>query len=67
MEFLRGSRVTQLFNYKKDPWETLNLAYFSEYQDVLKSMRLGMRQAAEHLGDDRSNVDYEYDFWDSYE
>jgi arylsulfatase A-like enzyme len=64
--FVRGSRVTQLFNYKEDPWETFNLAYFPEYEELLKSMRAGMRQAAEELGDDNTSIDYDYDFWDSY-
>ena len=66
-DVIRGSRVTQLFNYKKDPWETRNLAYFPEYADILESMKIGMRQTAEKLGDNKTHlINYDFDFWDSY-
>ena len=65
-EFISGSRVTQLFNIKDDPWETFNIAYFPEYQAILKSTRQEMKQAALELGDSKERVDYAYDFWDYY-
>ena len=62
----QGSRVTQLFNYREDPWETHNLAVFPEYQEILTSMKDGMKQAAEDLGDSKEAVEYDFDFWDYY-
>ena len=64
--FIAGSRVTQLFNFKDDPWETHNLAYFPEYKTILESMRAGMRQSATELEDDNEAIGYSHDFWDSY-
>ena len=37
--FKSGSKVTLLFNYKKDPWETTNLAFLPEYKEVLEQMQ----------------------------
>ncbi len=65
-DFVAGSRVTQLFNYREDPWETNNLAYFPEYEEILGSLRSGMRQAAIELEDDNEALGYSHDFWESY-
>ncbi len=62
----KGSRVTQLFNVKKDPWETLNLSIFPEYAEILQSMQVGIETAAVENGDDNSKVGYPYNFWDYY-
>lgn len=64
---VRGSRVSQLFNYKQDPWETRNLAYLPEYQELLTAMRAQMRRTAIELGDNKINVGYGFDFWDHYQ
>ena len=64
---IRGSRVTQLFNYKEDPWETFNLAYFPEHQDLLEEMRREMRTVAEEIDDNKDRIGYGFDFWESYE
>jgi arylsulfatase A-like enzyme len=65
-EFVSGSRVTQLFNLKKDPWETFNLQPFPEYRELLTEMRVGLRKAAKELGDTKESTGQEYDFWDAY-
>lgn len=67
-DVVRGSRVTQLFNYVKDPWKTHNLAYFPENEQLLAQMRKEMREAAAALGDTKQElINYNYDFWDHYE
>lgn len=65
-EFVSGSRVTLLFNYKKDPWETTNLAFLPEFKEVLEEMQKEMKEKAVDLGDYKEQVDYAYDFWDFY-
>ncbi|WP_197705568.1 sulfatase-like hydrolase/transferase [Labilibaculum antarcticum] len=65
-EIVSGSRVTLLFNYKKDPWETTNLAFLPEYKEVLEGMQKEMKEKAVELGDYKEHVDYAYDFWDFY-
>lgn len=65
-EFIAGSRVTQLFNIQKDPWEVFNIAYFPAYKNTLKSMKEEMKAAAKEVGDRAENVKYKYDFWDYY-
>jgi len=65
-DFTRGSRVTQLFNYKNDRWETLNLAVFPEYQERLESMRQEMRQTAKDHGDNKAQTGQAFDFWEHY-
>ncbi|MGQ1911499.1 sulfatase-like hydrolase/transferase [Marinifilum sp. RC60d5] len=65
-EFVSGSRVTLLFNIKKDPWETTNLAFLPEYKEVLNKMKKEMKKKAVELGDYKEHVDYAYDFWDFY-
>jgi arylsulfatase A-like enzyme len=65
-EFESGSRVTQLFNFKKDPWETLNLAVFPEYKALLAEMNDGLKKTAKELGDSKENTEQDYDFWDAY-
>ncbi len=67
-DVVRGSRVTQLFNYVNDPWETHNLAYFPENELLLQQMRNEMRKAAKFHGDSKQElINYNYDFWDHYE
>ncbi|MBK1875294.1 sulfatase-like hydrolase/transferase [Pelagicoccus mobilis] len=64
---IRGSRVTQLFNYKTDPWETVNLAYFPEYEELIEEMRSQMKAEAKRLGDNKGAlINYDFDFWESY-
>ncbi|PKQ64790.1 arylsulfatase [Labilibaculum filiforme] len=65
-EFVSGSRVTLLFNIKNDPWETTNLSFLPEYEEVLKVMRIEMKEKAVELGDYKEHIDYAYDFWDFY-
>ncbi|PWJ58035.1 arylsulfatase A-like enzyme [Dyadobacter jejuensis] len=64
---LKGSRVTQLFNIKKDPWETLNLSIFPEHFERLHEMQAGLKQAAIENHDDNKLIGYPYNFWDFYE
>lgn len=66
-EFERGSRVTQLFHYTDDPWETFNLAVFPEYSERLNSMRAEMRKVSIELGDTSSQTGETDDFWDFYQ
>ncbi|MUH35524.1 arylsulfatase [Zobellia amurskyensis] len=65
-EFESGSRVTQLYNVKKDPWETFNLSIFPEQQQRLHQMQNEIQQAAIDLGDNKEHIGYPYDFWDFY-
>lgn len=65
-EFESGSRVTQLFNIKNDPWETQDLSFFPENYDLVKEMRREMKVKANELGDHKESIDEAYDFWDSY-
>lgn len=65
-EFEAGSRVTQLFNIKKDPWETHNIAYFKENTELLEMMRKEMREKAKEYGDTKAYADSVVDFWDFY-
>jgi arylsulfatase A-like enzyme len=66
-EFVAGSRVTQLFNVKTDPWEVYDLSFIPEYADRLGIMRKEMRSKAVEIGDYKENVAGErYDFWDAY-
>ncbi|WP_010181182.1 sulfatase-like hydrolase/transferase, partial [Aquimarina agarilytica] len=66
-EYYTGSRVTQLFNVKKDPWETQDLSFFPEYKNVVKEMQQAMKKRAVALGDKKENIEGEhYDFWDYY-
>ncbi|MGY6647903.1 sulfatase-like hydrolase/transferase [Wenyingzhuangia sp. IMCC45574] len=61
-----GSKVTLLFNYKKDPWETTNLAFLPEYKEVLAQMKKEMRKKAIELNDYKEHNGYTEDFWDYY-
>ena len=65
-DFVAGSRVTQLFNVSKDPWETFNLADFPEYQEMVFSMRAEMKEKAIELGDEADGKRTMVDFWDYY-
>ncbi|WP_221420341.1 sulfatase-like hydrolase/transferase [Fulvivirga sp. M361] len=67
MESKKGSRVTQLFNIKKDPWETFDLVGFPEYQALLESMRKEMKQAAMDHGDDNVRMGLPYGFWNYFD
>lgn len=62
-EFVAGSRVTQLYNITKDPWETFNLADFPEYQDIVSSMRSEMKEKSIELGDQADGKRTKVDFW----
>jgi len=61
-----GSRVTQLFNIRKDPWETQDLSFLPENQELLEKLRGEMKQEANRLGDSKSTTGELYDFWDYY-
>jgi len=63
----KGSRVTQLFNIKKDPWETFDLAAFPKYQGLINDMRREMKQAAFDHGDDHKRMGFHYGFWEYFE
>lgn len=66
-EFEVGSRVTQLFDFKNDPWETTNLAFLPEYQKLLVQMQTEMKQAAVDFKDKQGNtLGEKYDFWEFY-
>ncbi|WP_111708265.1 sulfatase-like hydrolase/transferase [Lutibacter citreus] len=66
-EFVAGSRVTQLFNFVKDPWETTDLSFFPEYKEKVAEMRKEMKAKAIELGDDKDKIDaVDFDFWDYY-
>ncbi len=65
-EFLSGSRVTQLFNIKNDPWETYDLSFLPSYQGVIENLRNELKQKAKLLGDKKENTGSAYDFWDFY-
>ena len=66
-EYFTGSRVGQLFNIKKDTWETTNLSFLPEYQELLKEMQQEMKAQAKELGDNKATIDdVEVDFWDYY-
>ena len=64
--FKAGSRVTQLFNVVKDPWEVFNLADFPEYQEQINSMRISMKKYANALGDKPDGSRTEVDFWEFF-
>ncbi len=67
-EFEVGSRVTQLFNFKEDPWETIDLSFQPEYRELLEQMKNEMKEKAIVLGDRKENIQGEkYDFWDYYD
>jgi len=65
--FVAGSRVTQLFNIAKDPWETFNLADFPENQDMVSSMRIEMKAKAVELGDEVDGERTQVDFWEYWD
>ena len=66
-ETVKGSRVTQLFNIKSDPWEVYDLSFFPEYAEQVKKMREEMKEKAAELGDTKENIEGEkYGFWDYY-
>lgn len=63
---IAGSRVTQLFNISKDPWETFNLADFPEYELTVSNLRAEMKEKATELGDKPDGEFVKVDFWDYY-
>ncbi len=65
--YVAGSRVTQLFNIKNDPWEATDLSFLPEYEALIKKMRLEMKVAADDLGDGKSDQKgRDINFWDYY-
>ncbi|MGA9637893.1 sulfatase-like hydrolase/transferase [Flavobacterium sp.] len=65
--FEAGSRVTQLFDIKNDPWELYDLSFFPKNRELIAQMRKEMREQAIELGDKKENVQGEkYDYWDFY-
>lgn len=62
----RGSRVTQLFNTRQDPWETTDLSWRPQHREQVAAMRRAMRSAATALGDTKEAVEQPYDYWDYY-
>lgn len=66
-EFLAGSRVTQLFNIKEDPWEVRDLSFFPNYRATLADLQAQMRKVAKDLKDSKENTGEPYDFWDYYD
>jgi arylsulfatase A-like enzyme len=65
-DFIAGTKTTLFFNFKKDPWETTNLAFLPEYKTLVASMRKEMREKAIELNDYKEHNDYPVDFWDYY-
>lgn len=65
-DIVSGSRVTQLFNVTKDPWETFNLADFPEYAEIVSNMRKGMKEKAKELHDKSHDEFAPFDFWQYY-
>lgn len=65
-ETIVGSRVTQLFNLAKDPWETFNLADFPEYQEMVTKLQAEMKEKAIELGDKADGKRTKVDFWGFY-
>ncbi len=65
-DIITGSRVTQLFNISKDPWETFNLADFPEYQEIVAVMRSEMKEKAIELDDVADGHRTKVNFWDYY-
>lgn len=65
-KFVAGSRVTQLFDIAKDPWETVNLADFPKYQETVSSMREEMKAKSVELGDQADGKRTKVDFWEYY-
>lgn len=65
--YIAGSRVTQLFNVEKDPWETNDLSFLPEYEELLKEMRQEMKEQAANFGDGKSDQKgREVNFWDYF-
>lgn len=64
--FVVGSRVTQLFNITKDPWETFNMADFPEFADIVESMRKEMQLKSKELKDKPDGKFVTADFWEYY-
>ncbi|AWV99282.1 sulfatase-like hydrolase/transferase [Arcticibacterium luteifluviistationis] len=66
-EVVRGSRVTQLYNIKTDPWEVNNLAFMEENLSLVKTLQIEMQKEAKKLGDYMTIREGEqYSFWDFY-
>lgn len=65
-EFMSGSRVTQLFNIAKDPWETQNLAFFPEYAGLIASLQKDMKAMAQKFEDKADGKRTKVNFWQYY-
>lgn len=63
---LSGSRVTQLFNITKDPWEQLDLAAMPDYEPILSRLQAAMRNEATRLKDVADTERSISHFWDYY-
>lgn len=57
------SRITQLFYNSKDPWETINLADFPEYQEKIDIFRMEMKSISLKLVDMTNGERTKVDFW----
>ena len=66
-EYTAGSRVTQLFNLKKDRWECFDLSAFPEHAERIQTMRKEMKKKAMQLGDYADGKRTSYDFWQYYD
>lgn len=65
--YVAGSRVTQLFNIKKDRWETTDLSFWPEYKATLEEMKQEMKEQAILFGDVKvGGTGREFHFWDYY-
>lgn len=62
-----GSRVTQLFNITKDPWEQLDLAAMPDYEPILSRLQAAMREEATRLKDVPDTERSISHFWDYYD
>lgn len=64
---IRGSRVTQLFNITKDPWETTDISFLPENKTLVQDMRMELIEKAKELGDYQNPIEGEtYHFWDYF-
>lgn len=61
--FVSGSRVTQLFNLKNDPWETTDIAFHPEHAERVRAMQKELQEQAAILGDSEANTGHSVDFW----
>lgn len=65
-DYVAGSRVTQLFNIAKDPWESQDLSFFPDQKERVAQMREAMRKEAMAVGDYADGKRTQFDFWNYY-